>query len=175
MRTASSQGRFSRVSARLLTLVGVVAWAAAASGQVTTYTSQPAFQAALPAGSATNAFPDLPVGNYTTPAAPGRYVLGAPYASYNVYCPVGLFGDNYTIGGQSVRGIGNYAFSNSLYVDFSSNNVRQVGATFFFSDFNGAADPGDVVVQLMNRIDDRRWRGTGDVVVVRLVNRIHYR
>jgi len=147
MRTASSQGRFSRVSARLLTLVGVVGWAAAASGQVTTYTSESAFQAALPAGSATNAFPDLPVGNYTTPAAPGRYVLGAPYASYNVYSPVGLFGDNYTIGGQSVRGIGNYAFSNSLFVDFSSNNVRQVGATFFFSDFNGAAYPGDVVVQ----------------------------
>ena len=89
MRTASSQGRFSRVSARLLTLVGVVAWAAAASGQVTTYTSQSAFQAALPAGSATNAFEII-----TTSATVGAFAL--PSGSKDAVLLISLAPGNYT-------------------------------------------------------------------------------
>ncbi|MBM4011145.1 MAG: hypothetical protein FJ286_07160 [Planctomycetes bacterium] len=123
-----------------------MAWAAVASGQVTTYTSQSTFNAALPAGGATNSYPGLPAADFSNPIPAQRYVLGAPYASYAAYVPTGMFFDNYY--GGSVPGIGNFQFSQPLYVDFNSNNVRQVGATFFFTDFFGAPQdfPFPVVV-----------------------------
>ena len=140
-------GRIRRLVSRVGTVVPAVVWAAVASAQVTTFTSQSAFLAALAPGGVTNTFPDGPVGNYSTPAPPLRYAVGSPYAPYTVWVSTGLFGDNYTIGGQPVQGIGNFQFSQPMYIDFTGHNVRQVGASFFFTDFFGAAVPGDVVVE----------------------------
>ncbi len=118
-----------------------------AVGQVTTYTDEAEFFAALPAGGVTNSYPDFPFSNYDFAEGPKSYVVGSPYASYTVSTPGGLFGDIFTIGGESVAAIGNYSYSQPVSVDFSGHNIRQVGATFFFSDFFGAAFPGDVVVE----------------------------
>jgi len=143
----SVRGSVSRTLAGAAAWVAFVAWAAAASAQVTTYTSQSAFNAALPAGGTTNSYPGLPVADFSNPIAPQRYVLGTPYASYVAYCTTGMFHDNYY--GGTVPGIGNYQYSQPLYVDFSSNNVRQVGAGFFFTDFFGVPQnfPNNVIVQ----------------------------
>ena len=133
-------------------LVGIltVGLTTVAIGQVTTYTNEADFLAALAAGGVTNSFPDGPVGNYTTPAPPLSYAQGNPYAPYTIWASAGLFGDNYTIGGRSVQGIGNFSFSNPVVIDFTGHNVSQVGASFFFTDFFGAAYPGDVVVNFFD-------------------------
>jgi autotransporter-associated beta strand protein len=133
-------------------LVGIltVGLTTVAIGQVTTYTNEADFLAALAAGGVTNSFPDGPVGNYTTPAPPLSYAQGNPYAPYTIWASAGLFGDNYTIGGRPVQGIGNFSFSNPVVIDFTGHNVSQVGASFFFTDFFGAAYPGDVVVNFFD-------------------------
>ncbi|MFM7206752.1 MAG: beta strand repeat-containing protein [Planctomycetaceae bacterium] len=116
--------------------------------QITTFTTQAAFQAALVPGSVTNSFPDIP--NFTA-AGPARYVEGTPYASYNIYCPAALFADSgFSIGGQTVRAVGNYGYGSPVYLDFSSNNVRQFGASFFLCDLPGNLIPGDVTVQFFD-------------------------
>ncbi len=116
------------------------------AAQVTTYTNEADFLAALAAGGVTNTFPDGPVANYTTPSPPLSYTLGDPYVPYTIWASAGLFGDNFIVGGQLVQGIGNFSYSNPLLIDFTGHNVSQVGASFFYSDFLGAAYPGDVVV-----------------------------
>jgi len=152
--------RFARAGLACLFSTAVMTIAVA---QVTTYTNEADFLAALATGGVTNTFPDGPVGNYTTPAPPLSYTLGDPYAPYTIWAPTGLFGDNYTIGGQPVQGIGNYSFSNPVLIDFTGHNVSQVGASFFFSDFLGAAFPGDVVVNFYDGSSTTVPLATGNV------------
>jgi autotransporter-associated beta strand protein len=152
--------RFARAGLACLFSTAVMTIAVA---QVTTYTNEADFLAALATGGVTNTFPDGPVGNYTTPAPPLSYTLGNPYAPYTIWAPTGLFGDNYTIGGQPVQGIGNYSFSNPVLIDFTGHNVSQVGASFFFSDFLGAAFPGDVVVNFYDGSSTTVPLATGNV------------
>ncbi|MFM9026273.1 MAG: beta strand repeat-containing protein, partial [Planctomycetaceae bacterium] len=141
-------GRSMRLWAVVLAAGAVASHAVQSRAQITTYTTEAAFQAALVPGSVTNSFPDIP--NFT-PAGPARYVEGTPYASYNIYCPATLFADSgFSIGGQTVRGVGNYGYGSPVYLDFSSNNVRQFGASFFLCDFFGAPVAGDVTVQFFD-------------------------
>ena len=143
-------GRSMRLWAVILAAGALASHPVPSRAQITTYTTEASFQAALVPGSTTNPYPGLPAADLTTPIAPQRYVLGTPYASYTAYAATGMFFDNYY--GGTVPGIGNFQFSQPLFIDFSSHNVRQVGASFFWTDFLGAPDPtkGNVIVQFFD-------------------------
>jgi len=140
-------GRDRRYRVRFVAFVMVAAAAAPVLAQTTTYTSQSSFLAALRPGGVTNSFSDLPL--YPgTPLPPARYTLGTAYAGYTIYEPTGLFVTDQSIGGGTIpKAVGTWGFGNSLFVDFFSNNVGQIGASFFANNISGALEPYDIVVR----------------------------
>lgn len=120
-------------------LLSLALFTSQASAQVTTYTTQASFLAAVNAGFYTENFQSLSITG-TTPSPLNYSSLGFSYsvaASTSTFFGAGTSGDHW---------LSTNIATDSITITFTSGNVTAVGGFFFTSDINGAAVAGGVTI-----------------------------